>query len=68
LKVVKLEEGLNAALHKTSPHQGERPNLGASGVGFGLLRQREDNFGKSLRGLCGRQEKGENRIVDRSFE
>jgi hypothetical protein len=21
----KLEEGLNAALHKTSPHQGERP-------------------------------------------
>jgi hypothetical protein len=39
----KVEERLNAALHKTSPNQGERP---ASSVGFGLLCQRERTGGK----------------------
>jgi hypothetical protein len=46
-------EELNAALYNTSPHRASGLGLGASDVGFGLLR--------SVRTLgvsrCGRQEK-----------
>jgi hypothetical protein len=45
----KSEEGLDAALHKTSLTRASGLGLDASGVGFGMLRQREDPLGKSLR-------------------
>jgi hypothetical protein len=45
----KLEVGLRVSLHKLVLTRASGLDLGASGVGFGLLRQREGPGGKSLR-------------------